>query len=713
MTEAQIMALRQEAHRDYKESIVKPDDVSAVGSNYEPEDKQASGQLFSGASVVSPAGRAVNAPRRGTAELIAAYRVSPWLRTVVAKIATRVASVPWQVFRRVRNGRPVRDSALQSAGFADRQKMMARLKQAGEIQEIPDHPLLDLLNNANPALTGLNARKLTQIYLDLPGESFWILERNGRGRPVEYWPIPPAWVSRFPELGRESFEITFQGMRRDVPADDMLWFRDPDPADPYRRGVGAGLSLADEIETDEAASRHIKRFFLGGARPDMLVAVEGASKEQLQRGKKRFEQDHLGVDKSHGTFWHNGKMKVEKLQQEFRNMQMVELRKMERDTFITVFGVPPEIVGVIENSNRATIASAEVIMAREVVVPRVDFIRAELQMNLVPMFDSTLILGFESPVPSDREFQLEARKAAPWASTRGEWRELGGLPDRGNPDNVHLVPLNLLPQEAPSLPEIRSVKGVAKRVELDDIDQVLAQLQPERLSASTRPVWDSELEVWAAQVADDLGVAVGFDLLNPVVVRHLEQLGERIAGITDTTRETLRGTLIDGVRAGEGVDRLAARVRETMEGAGPARSRLIARTEVLTSSNFGTTHVHRLSGVVAEREWVTTLDGNQRETHDELDGQRTGINDEFTSSSGDTADHPGGFSTVEENANCRCTTIAVVEDVERTPDDRAAMWKAFDRRLIRWERAAEAAVLRAFEQQTEDIIQALREANRA
>ena len=53
-------------------------------------------------------------------------------------------------------------------------------------------------------------------------------------------------------------------------------------------------------------------------------------------------------------------------------MTFTELRSFERDAIIQTFNVPPELVGVIENSNRATIEAALTIMAIQVIVPRLE-----------------------------------------------------------------------------------------------------------------------------------------------------------------------------------------------------------------------------------------------------------------------------------------------------------------------------------------------------
>lgn len=55
------------------------------------------------------------------------------------------------------------------------------------------------------------------------------------------------------------------------------------PLDPYKRGLGAAESLADEIETDEYAAKFQKKFFYNDATPTTLISMPGSSKDQRDR----------------------------------------------------------------------------------------------------------------------------------------------------------------------------------------------------------------------------------------------------------------------------------------------------------------------------------------------------------------------------------------------------------------------------------------------
>lgn len=52
--------------------------------------------------------------------------------------------------------------------------------------------------------------------------------------------------------------------------------------------------------------------------------------------------------------------------------------------------------------------------------------------------------------------------------------------------------------------------------------------------------------------------------------------------------------------------------------------------------------------------WITMGDDRVRDTHDYLEGTTVSLNERFYTYDGDSALFPGGFTTAQENANCRC-----------------------------------------------------------
>lgn len=396
------------------------------------------------AGVVSASYGLRGPPKRGTRELIAAYNESPWLRAVVGRIARGVASAEWSVYVRAaepmrgprlgriaplyRHGidRPVQDLVLTTGGAESRKRRRRELRAAGLLREIPDHPLLKMLARPSPELTGRASLEVTQKWIDVKGEAFWLITRDGLGMPTGYLPVPPHWVLQVPIPGRRTFRISSGGMNLEIPEREVIWLREADPLNPWGRGTGVAEALADELETDEFAARYVKSWFFNSAMPSGIVAFEGAGEAPLKRAKEEWEQQHRGIGNAHRMHFASGKMNAVRLDSSFKDQQLSELRKQMRDTIAQVFAVPPEVIGVIENSNRATIDASRFIYALGVEHPRIEFLRCELQHQLATQFGEELVLEAECSMPEDAAHTLSVMSAQPAAFELNEWREEAG-----------------------------------------------------------------------------------------------------------------------------------------------------------------------------------------------------------------------------------------------------------------------------------------------
>jgi len=204
-----------------------------------------------------------------------------------------------------------------------------------------------------------------------------------------------------------------------------------------------GVTLADELETDEYAAKFMKQFFYNSARPDFLISSNELKKEDTERLEKRWHDKLRGFRRSFLPFFMNRKVEVHPLGTDYSHLSMLDLRKNQRDAVIQVYGVPPEVLGIVEASNRATSEVAEYLYARWVLIPRLEFLRQTLQHCLVPDYDAMLILDYDSPVAQDKEQILKTATIAPWSITVDEWREMQGkLPLPDSKGQVFAKPLN-------------------------------------------------------------------------------------------------------------------------------------------------------------------------------------------------------------------------------------------------------------------------------
>lgn len=395
-----------------------------------------------------------NTTRHTSTTLLDAYAKSPWLRAVQGRVATSFAQTNWRVCAVKKNGRYVRQRTLQSAPFDTHHFEIKRAKDRGELVELDDHPLVSLLAGEGTMFVGLTLRQLTQIYLDIAGEAFWVLRKNEFGMPYQALPIPPHWVDVPADAGNPYYGIRMPTKSFQIPAEYVIRFHDPDPLDPFGRGLGVGVATADNLDIDLFSSKHITSHFLNRARPDVIVSADGLSPASTDRLERRWLQSSQGFMRAYAPFFLSRKVDIKELSQSFESMQLTDLRRSSRDAVQQVYGIPPELLGIVESANRSTIGAAETIFARWTLVPRLEFMRQHLQAQLAPMYDERLIITYDNPVLEDNEFHLRAAQAMPDTLKVNEWRRMQGQePDPSEFGDSYLINNRRVPHEDPLEPD--------------------------------------------------------------------------------------------------------------------------------------------------------------------------------------------------------------------------------------------------------------------
>lgn len=362
-------------------------------------------------------------PKRGTRELLKAVRTMPWLHAAVWKIAFEIARTQFAVYK------ADRPTIVRHARQQIRRGWTRGYSVRGATR-LESHPFLDVLDNPNPLLGSVGTMAITQAYLDTKGEVPVVLERARDGKPLQLWPVPPHWLRMMPTPQDPFWHFSYMGWSRDVPEGDVLYLRMPDLELPYGRGAGTGESLGDELDIDEFAAQHIKSFFFNRALPDAFVSFKGVvngqkAEAEIERFEKKLEDKHRGVGKGWRPHFMSGDVTVTPVGTSMKDQQMRELRNLQRDTLLQVYGIPPEVMGIVENSNRATIASALYIYALNVLCPRLEFL-ADAYTQLAREWDPSLFVSFASPVEDDKEFKLRVMTAQPTVFRKNEFRELAG-----------------------------------------------------------------------------------------------------------------------------------------------------------------------------------------------------------------------------------------------------------------------------------------------
>lgn len=424
------------------------------------------------------------APTMGSRERVAAYADMPWAFALADKVAGSLAVVQWTLSATRRRGeRAYRHKLYQRADYGERRRIRRGLKARGELVTVDSHPFLDLLDAGNGLITGIAVRKLIGLYWDLEGEVFLVKQRNALGVPAALWPLPPDWVRSTPTPSASSYQVSFRGWQGRIPETEVLWMKNHNPSNPYARGTGLVRAIADELETDEYAARSMRMVYLNTMRPDFLVYPVGdttMSESERVRLQQDWEQQHQGFWRAFRARFASKELGVYEFgAPDFRKMEMTKLREFERDLVRQVWGVPPEVMGIVApGASRSTIDRASYLYSRWVLQPRLELIRAIWQERVIPEFDDRLVLDYVTPVEEDFEFALKVAEVAPWSRNIDEWRAMQDLdPIESGQGGLYAVPVRVV------LQEMKPTPPPAKEPAEEDVDErMLERLTDEELT---------------------------------------------------------------------------------------------------------------------------------------------------------------------------------------------------------------------------------------
>lgn len=616
------------------------------------------------------------APRRDQRRILAVYRESPILRSIAKKIAETVAMTEWYTVY-------VRDDGTEV--------------------EIPMHPMSQMMNQGTLGLTGTEARRTEELHMLLSGDSFSIIDYNIYGFPVRRTPIPPHWVAQTPLPTQAEFLInpTINGGKTiTLPRKQVIWMKDPDPENPYGRGTGSGLSLDDEINADEASAKHIANSLMNRARPELVVS---GSKEAPLNETDRDRLEDVWVQKFGGPsnagkpFISRGPIEVKPITPTFKDLDLTSLRGVGRDIMIQHFGMPPEIMGVIANSNRSTIDAAEYLFLKYVICPRLVARQEAYNDQVAPQYMGNVQLRYRNPIKADREEVKAVMDRHPECFTIDEIRaHAGHAPLPGGLGRRIPMRMDTEGIEVPEMPDqnVTSRPAMIRSLDASAVERYTGLIPATPIQSALMGIYNSASTEFYVRGLSLAGAQERMP--DSTMAGELASLArERSELITATTKKMVKEYLESEQMAGVTDPRRVTKMAEEfIRINADSRAQAIASNEVVLASNVGLYYAFKDSGVPSIM-WNTLVDGSERATHRAMDGQVVPVGDKFVSPSGASTRYPGGFGVSEEDINCRC--VVTPEGPVVKSADRRDIVARIDAARNPHEIYAKALIVQAFE----------------
>lgn len=332
-----------------------------------------------------------------------AQSMSGWIAAAVQTIATDVRSAGWEY---------------------------GTIDSEGEFTQAEPPPLLV---QPHSRYTFEDVLEITSQQLDLIGEAFWYVLSETEGGTAFGWEPLPSHLIEGP--GYNSETMTWDGWRYNAPqqgvvrlADvDTIFTRIPHPREPMR-GMSAVEAAGLSHDMDLYAKAYGTSILEGGGLPVGILSIDGpvtpAQATDIQeawRQRRAEGRDAISVVGEGATY--------QSLGVSIRDVEFVNLSRMNRDQILAIFGVPAGKLGLIEDVNRANDKGIDLTYTRDTLSPRLARIADAVNRNLLPRLGIPGVIRFENVVPADRDFELRQANDAfdRGAITIDEYREANGM----------------------------------------------------------------------------------------------------------------------------------------------------------------------------------------------------------------------------------------------------------------------------------------------
>jgi HK97 family phage portal protein len=285
--------------------------------------------------------------------------------------------------------------------------LVARTKSAQRLEEVTEHPLLDLLVKVNPVHNAFDLWELTTLYQEVHGAAYWLLDFGPLGTPQQIWPLPsqnvtPVREPRSRNLVDYYLYRTGTEEQRFRP-DQIIHFRYPDPRDPYLGGLSPLRACYEQatLISEFAAFKRAK--FENHAIPDAIVSPDEVIGEEERDRLEAQWNSRFRKGGSGKVVVAESALKVQLLAHSMGDLAVLADMKATKEDVANAFHVPISFLSA--ETNLANLQAAEHQHMSKAVAPRLMRRDEKLNEQLIPLYDPTgrLFLASEDPVPVNRE----------------------------------------------------------------------------------------------------------------------------------------------------------------------------------------------------------------------------------------------------------------------------------------------------------------------
>lgn len=303
------------------------------------------------------------------------YRNNIYVYSCVKKIAQSCAGIPWLLYKKPTT-------------------------KNGKIEEIENHPLLDLWNNPNPMQSREQFVENAIAYLMIAGNSY-IEQIKLNNLPKEIYTLRPDRMVIIPGDSKryvKGYVYVVGNDKATFQAEDILHLLMFDPLNDWL-GMSPLYAASQSLDQNNASRAWNVSLLQNGGQPSGVLKTHPQTKsltdQQFNRLTKKWQERYSGADSAGLPIILEGGLDWQSLSMTAQDMAWVEGIKMSAKEIAIAYGVPPELLGDTSNKTYNNYKEARKAFYEETILPLMDWFRGEINGFLTDQYDENLYLDYD------------------------------------------------------------------------------------------------------------------------------------------------------------------------------------------------------------------------------------------------------------------------------------------------------------------------------
>jgi HK97 family phage portal protein len=284
-----------------------------------------------------------------------------------------------------------------------------RISDQDRVDELTNHPLLDLLDNPNPLMNGITFRTLTAQDKWIFGIAYWVVVRNVLGVPQQLHLLypPQTHIIYDKSLGVPLYYEYGDNHQRYELDDVIKLIYIPNPSHPFE--ARAPLSFVwEELGIGSSMNATLAALLDNEGHPDMLISPKddtGIGEDEAARMEHKFNVKYRRAGTG-GAMVTEGDYNVSQLNYQPKDLAALKVHEQIRLSVLNALGIPFQMFAAAMGSQHEVAETVIETWISQAINPQLS-LNASALNQLAKQYDSRLFVAYDDPSPVNREYELK------------------------------------------------------------------------------------------------------------------------------------------------------------------------------------------------------------------------------------------------------------------------------------------------------------------